>query len=267
MVKNWIDTQSFKARGMAKNALGSLLFLDQWVRRQAAAAAVEKVRTLIRQLAHLTGMPLNLRDAGIDDNLAKMDQLIHTALEDGSMLYNPVEPTREAVEKIVEKLYAAKLNPLPVSASDLAPPSQYRGRKGLTNVFTDAEMLYDILGDFYSELADNPDIGPKLLATDLCIRFIYKDPAAIITIDARGKTLKIKRGESEGRPEVTMTMNADFAHLFWHGKANLVTALTRRQVVAKGNVPKTIKLLPILKPAYELYPKFLKARGLERLVL
>jgi len=64
-----------------------------------------------------------------------------------------------------------------------------------------------------------------------------------------------------------MSMNADFAHKFWHGKANLVTALTRRQVAAKGNVPKTLKLLPILKPAYELYPQFLEEKGLEELIM
>jgi len=38
-------------------------------------------------------------------------------------------------------------------------------------------------------------------------------------------------------------------------------------VVARGNVPKTIKLLPILKPAYELYPDFLEKKGLGELVM
>ncbi len=64
-----------------------------------------------------------------------------------------------------------------------------------------------------------------------------------------------------------MSMTADVAHKFWHGKVNLVTALTRRQVTAKGNVPKTLKLLPILKPAFKLYPNYLKERGLEHLIM
>ena len=82
-----------------------------------------------------------------------------------------------------------------------------------------------------------------------------------------GSKTEIIKGTFEGKPAVTMIMNADFAHKFWHGKANLVTALTRRQVVAKGNVPKTLKLLPILKPAFDLYPKFLKEKGLDHLIL
>ena len=64
-----------------------------------------------------------------------------------------------------------------------------------------------------------------------------------------------------------MFMEADFAHKFWHGKVNLVSALTRRQVKAKGNVPKTLKLLPILNPAYVLYPDFLREKELDQLIL
>jgi hypothetical protein len=90
----------------------------------------------------------------------------------------------------------------------------------------------------------------------------------MITIDTTGDEIVIHKGEYNGkRPEVSMTMNADFAHKFWHGRANLVTALTLRQVIAKGNVPKTIKLLPILKPAYEKYPRFLKDKKLEHLIM
>jgi hypothetical protein len=89
----------------------------------------------------------------------------------------------------------------------------------------------------------------------------------VITIDATGDDLKIIQGPVRREPEVVLTMNADFAHKFWHGKANLVSALTRRQVKARGNVPKTIKLLPILKPSYLLYPKFLVKKGLGHLVI
>ena len=64
-----------------------------------------------------------------------------------------------------------------------------------------------------------------------------------------------------------MTMKADFAHYFWHGKANLLQALTRREVVAKGNIPKVLKLLPILEPAYQLYPQFLSEKGYAKIVV
>ncbi len=99
------------------------------------------------------------------------------------------------------------------------------------------------------------------------MQFVYKNPEAVITIDAGKDEPLIIKGAFDGKPDVTMTMNADFAHLFWHGKANLISALTRRQVTARGNLPKTLKLLPILDPAYEMYPRYLREKGLGHLVL
>ncbi len=266
-LKELVGTGSHRARGKFSRMLGNLEFVDQWVRKQAALAAVEKIHTLNRQLAELTGMPLNLKDAGITDNLAKLEQVATTAMEDGSMLYNPVEPDRDAVIDIVKKVYHAKTKPLPVADEDLRPPAAGHRSSELVNVFNTSAMLYDILIGFYEELKDDPAIGPALVKSDLCIQFRYKKPSAVITIDAAGDDIQILKGEFKGELDVTMIMDADFAHKFWHGKANLVSALTRRQVVAKGNVPKTIKLLPILKPAYDLYPKYLRNKGLGNLIM
>jgi alcohol dehydrogenase class IV len=266
-IRPWMDAQSHKAKSLAAKAIGNLNFIDQWFRKWSASAAVEKIRILNRQLAFITGMPLNLKDAGIKDNLARVEQVGITAMEDGSMLYNPVEPDKEAVIRIVKKLYHSKVTPLPVTKEDLKPAEAKAGKRELKNVFKDSDMLYSILLGFYEKLKAHPEIGPPLKKTNLCVQFVYKNPGGIITIDAKGDELEIHKGEFDGQPEVTMTMNADFAHKFWLGKANLVTALTRRQVVAKGNVPKTLKLLPILNPAYDLYAKFLKEKNLTHLVI
>lgn len=267
-LKTLVDSNAHKFRDFAVKQLGNLGFVDDWIRRQAATAGIEKVRILNRQLAFLTQMPLNLKEAGISDSLAKLEQVADTAMEDGSMLYNPVEPEREAVMDIVEKVYYATDTPLEVTSDDLRPKARKKaGSKKMSNVFKDSEMVYDILVDFYQMLDKDPGIGPALQKTNLSIQFRYTKPDAVITIDATGDETQILQGEYNGDPEVTMSMNADFAHKFWHGKANLVTALTRRQVVAKGNVPKTLKLLPILKPAYDLYPDFLREKGLAELIM
>ncbi|MFH2092156.1 MAG: iron-containing alcohol dehydrogenase [Pseudomonadota bacterium] len=267
-LKTIVDTNAHKIRDFAVNKLENFGFVDDWIRRQAAVAGIEKVRILNRQLAFLTKMPLNLKDAGIDDGLAKLAQVADTAMEDGSMLYNPVEPDRDAVMDIIERVYDSKVTPLEVTKADLRPKAQKKAVPSkMTHVFKDSDMVYDILMDFYEMLNNHPDIGPALQRTKLCIQFRYTDPEAVITIDARADKTELTKGAFDGEPEVTMSMNADFAHKFWHGKANLVTALTRRQVKAKGNVPKTLKLLPILKPAFDLYPGFLKDKGLEQLII
>jgi alcohol dehydrogenase len=266
-LKELVATTSHKARHKLATAIGNFGFIDTWVRGQAAQAAVDKIRCLNQQLAYLTQMPLNLKDAGISDKLARLEQVATIAMEDGAMLYNPIEPERDAVIEIVKRAYHAKPTPLPVSKADLRPLAAARLDKAMTHVFKDAKMLYEILLEFYELLKNNPEIGPKLAQSNLCVQFRYKNPSAVITIDATGDDLKIVQGEFDGQPEVVLSMNADFAHAFWHGKANLVSALTRRQVKARGNVPKTIKLLPILKPSYALYPKFLADKGLRHLVM
>ncbi|MDA3916902.1 MAG: iron-containing alcohol dehydrogenase [Deltaproteobacteria bacterium] len=267
-LKDLVDSKAHKVRDFTIKKLENLGFVDGWIRKQAALAGIEKIRTLNRQLAFLTKMPLNLKDAGIDDGLEKIEQLADTAMEDGSMLYNPVEPDRDAVIKIIKKVFYSKDKPLEVSGEDLKPADKkHHKAKTISNVFSSSKMLYDVLGDFYEILKKDPKIGPSIQKSDLCVQFQYKNPDAAITIDATGKNTKIIKGDFKGEPQVTMSMTADFAHKFWHGKVNLVTALTRRKVTAKGNVPKTLKLLPILKPAFELYPDYLKERGLEHLIM
>jgi alcohol dehydrogenase len=268
-MKDRLRSSTFKARGMAARALGNLGFIDRFFQMQAARAGVEKIRTLNRQLAHLTGMPLNLKDAGVSDNLAKLDGVADKAMEDGTTLYNPREVERDDVIEIVRRLHDQQISPLPVSDEDLRGPAAAAvGAKEGTGYYKDSDALYDILIDFFEMLKAHPEIGPSLNKSNLIVQFRYKNPSGVITIDASGDEVHIYKGdEFTGKPEVTMSMNADFAHKFWHGKANLVTALTRRQVQAKGNVPKTVKLLPILNPAYDLYPKYLREKGLGDIVI
>ncbi len=63
-----------------------------------------------------------------------------------------------------------------------------------------------------------------------------------------------------------MEMNSDVAHRFWLGKVNLMVALTKGDIKAKGPIPKIMKLLPIIRDAYAIYKDFLKEEGLEELV-
>ena len=265
-----VDNGSSMVKNFALKKLDTLHFVDEWIRRKAAETGIEKIRTLNRQLAYLTGIPLNLKDAGIKDDLAKLEQVADTAMEDGSMLYNPVEPKREDVIEIIKKVYHANETPLKVSESDLLIGKKRRAGdngKDIQGVFKDTDQLYEVLIGFYELLKADGDLGPALAKTGLCVQFVYKNPSAVITVDATGEEVKIVQGDFDGSPEVTMTMDADFAHKFWHGKANLVTALTRRLVTAKGNVPKTLKLLPVLKPAYRLYPRYLEEKGFSDLIM
>lgn len=129
--------------------------------------------------------------------------------------------------------------------------------------FKDTEELYSILESFFNKLKDDPEIGPKVIASGLVIQFQYSEPEAILTIDCPNN--KVIAGEYEVKPDVEMSMKADTAHRFWLGKVNLMMALTKREIKAKGPIPKIMKLLPIIKGAYAMYKDYLKEKGYEEL--
>ena len=128
-------------------------------------------------------------------------------------------------------------------------------------LFESSEKFEEVLGGFFRQLADVPPIADKLLASKLVIRFAYSDPRVVLVVDCSGDQIEIRPGDTETKAEVEMSMSADIAHKFWFGKVNLMAALTRRQMVAKGPIPKIMKLLPAIKPAYAIYPKYLQENG------
>ena len=141
-------------------------------------------------------------------------------------------------------------------------------------VFNSAEELKEYLGALYDEAKNDGEVAPKIKASGLAIQFRYEEPEGIVTILAdRPPTqpdayFDVVWGElTDVKPDVTMSMKAEIAHRFWHGAVNLMAALTRRQIVAKGPIPKIIKLLPAITPMYEMYPRLLREKGREDLVV
>jgi putative sterol carrier protein len=127
--------------------------------------------------------------------------------------------------------------------------------------FENSEKLKEVLGGFFEYLTNDQDMRKKLLDSKMIMKFVYSDPPLAITIDLSGETPVFTFNDAEKKPEVEMSMKADTAHRFWYGKVNLVMALARREMVAKGPIPKLLKLLPVIKPAYNLYPKYLQEKG------
>jgi hypothetical protein len=139
--------------------------------------------------------------------------------------------------------------------------------------FKDAAELQQILGQLYDRVKSDPRIAPKISEGKIVIQFRYDNPHGIVTIDAAhpptqpGAYWDVTWGETPLKADVEMSMKADVAHQFWHGKVNLMAALTRRQIIAKGPIPKILKLLPAVEPVYALYPKLLREIGREDLAL
>lgn len=140
-------------------------------------------------------------------------------------------------------------------------------------VFKDANQFYECVGELMDRAKLDPKVGPKIGKAGIIIQFRYHEPEAMTTINAKGKPTQpgayvdVFHGENDLTPDVLMTMNADIAHAFWHGKVNLVSALSKKEIVAEGPIPKILKLLPAVQPLYKTYPDLLREKGYPELVM
>ena len=128
-------------------------------------------------------------------------------------------------------------------------------------VFESYEKFKEVIVGFFNLLGDTPLVADKLMASKMVIRFIYSDPDLAVVVDCSGDAVNVRPDDTDTKALVEMSMKADIAHKFWFGKVNLTMALTRRQMVAKGPIPKILKLLPAIKPSYAMYPKYLDENG------
>lgn len=139
--------------------------------------------------------------------------------------------------------------------------------------FKDEAELQQILGALYDRVKTDGHVAPKICEGKIVIRFAYEEPHGVVTIDAAHPPTQpnaycdVFWGDNPLKPDVQLSMKADIAHQFWHGKVNLMAALTRRQMIAKGPIPKILKLLPAIDPVYSIYPKLLREMGREDLAL
>ena len=141
------------------------------------------------------------------------------------------------------------------------------------SVFQDADDLYATIGELMDRAKKDPKIGQKIAKANVIIQFRYTDPEAVTTINAKGNPsqpgayVDVIHGPCPLTPDVEMSMQADLAHQFWHGKVNLMSALSKKQIKTKGPLPKILKLLPAVQPLYKVYPDLLRELGQEHLAL
>lgn len=122
-------------------------------------------------------------------------------------------------------------------------------------VFSNTDELHQIMSRLWTRISSEKEMCDQLLSSKLIVQFHYRDPDGRITIDCSdGKTMKIYAGESALKPVVEMFMKADIAHDFWLGKVNVPLAIIGGKIVSKGPVNKALALLPVIKPAFEIYP-------------
>jgi hypothetical protein len=139
--------------------------------------------------------------------------------------------------------------------------------------YKDSKELYDIYGHLMERLLTDEKIGPKFGSAGIIIKFIYTDPDAEITIDLKNPPSKpgyygsYYLGPCNVKEDVWSKQSADFSHSFWHGYENPVAAVAKGKISQGGNIVAMLKLLPVIKPAFMVFPKVLEDMGRSDLVI
>jgi putative sterol carrier protein len=141
------------------------------------------------------------------------------------------------------------------------------------SLFKDSEELQKVFDAFMKEVLSHPLIGPKLAKSKMVVQFQYTDPDAQVTIDFREAPKDSQMpghliwGETNIKPDVVFKQAADFSNRFWQGKENVIAAMAKRQVSAKGSITKALQLIPVIRPSFRIYPQVLEKLGMKHLVI
>ena len=133
-------------------------------------------------------------------------------------------------------------------------------------VFKDGNEASQFIGRIWELIGEDPDIGPKLVATNLVLRGRYTDPEYQVTVSCRDGSVKVEHGESGTAADVTLLLSADMGNRFWLGAVNMPMALARREIQLEGKMSEVMKVLPFLKPAFAIYRSHVVASGREDLL-
>lgn len=127
-------------------------------------------------------------------------------------------------------------------------------------VYKDTAQMYEVLTELWTALLDHPENGPKIRQYQLKVKYNLSSPDGVLWVTPDG----VKTGDQEIKADVEMTLAADTAHKFWLKQVSLPVALAKRLIISKGSLDKVMKLLPLLGPNYENYPKLCDKYGLPK---
>ena len=121
-------------------------------------------------------------------------------------------------------------------------------------VYKDLAAVKELFVELWTELIEKTEFGPKMRKGNLSILYEVKDPDFFMYVDGHGT----KFGDEAKNQDAVIKfyLSGDIAHKFWLKKLNVSKALVTRQIRSRGPVPKVMKLLPLIKPGYEMYRKY-----------
>lgn len=117
----------------------------------------------------------------------------------------------------------------------------------------------------WENVVEDPEFIEGMKKVNQLIWFDYTEdgPNCSFYVDSRNGVRIVSAGKPADKPDLTMSLSADNAHLSWANKLNPVMAITRGQIRVKGSALGLLKLAPKLKKVAVFYEQVLKDMGWE----
>ena len=121
--------------------------------------------------------------------------------------------------------------------------------------FKDTNHMNEFLEDLWKYIVFESGIGEKMKEYGVSYKYILTEPDGYLYVDSE----TVITGEEANRKAViTMELSGDNVVKFWTKQLSLPVALATRKIKTKGPIPKVLKMLPALKPVYEIFPEYCK---------
>jgi hypothetical protein len=130
--------------------------------------------------------------------------------------------------------------------------------------FRSEKEFRTVIDRVFSMMSEDPVMGPKLRDADVPQRFEFTDLDLVVNIRAAragedGNLHWEWSDDVDWEPKVKMSMSSETANRYFQGKENVPIALARRRIKSGGDVKAALSLIPITKPIYARYRRFVEA--------
>ena len=125
--------------------------------------------------------------------------------------------------------------------------------------FKDTNHMYEFLEDLWKYIVFDSGLGEKMREYEVTYKYIITEPDGYLYVDPENV---ITGNEANRDAVITMELSGDTIVKFWTKQISLPVALATRKIKSKGPIPKVLKMLPALKPVYEIFPEYCKKHNI-----
>ena len=131
-----------------------------------------------------------------------------------------------------------------------------------------SEQMYEVFKELFDAFLDNPKMVQAASKTKAILRYSFTNPTVHVTINAKSDPLQIEYGDSDLKPDVTISMPFKVAHEFLSGRANAADLFLKKKLTIQppSQALKYIRLVPMFLGLLKRYPDVIEEKGLQELI-